>query len=143
MAQFDVQQFYLARASFLRILGETQMASGAIDDALVSAELALRTNPDELLWRSGALILRGVLRLKRAQTELAEADFRDAIALARSMSAKAWELRATTSLARLLDNTGRREEARATLGGIYNWFTEGFDTADLKEAKALLNELGT
>ena len=54
---------------------------------------------------------------------------------------KAYELRATTSLARLLRDKGRREEARAMLADIYNWFTEGFDTADLKDAKALLDEL--
>jgi predicted ATPase len=73
---------------------------------------------------------------------LAEADFREAIALAQNMGAKAWELRATMSLARLLASKGRRDEARATLAEIYNWFTEGFNTADLKEAQALLEELG-
>ena len=57
------------------------------------------------------------------------------------MQAKAWELCATTSLARLLRDTGRRDEARTMLAEIYDWFTEGFDTADLKEAKALLDRL--
>ena len=57
------------------------------------------------------------------------------------MGAKAWELRATMSLARLLAKQGRRDEARAMLAEIYDWFTEGFDTADLKDAKALLDEL--
>jgi len=57
------------------------------------------------------------------------------------MSAKAWELRTTTSLARLLAKQGHRQEACTMLAEIYNWFTEGFDTADLKEAKALLDEL--
>jgi predicted ATPase len=57
------------------------------------------------------------------------------------MGAKAWELRAATSLARLLRDTGRRDEAHMMLADIYNWFTEGFDTADLKEAKVLLDEL--
>jgi predicted ATPase len=88
------------------------------------------------------LRLRGELRLKQGHSELAEADFREAIALARNMSAKAWELRATTSLARLLSNQSKRAEARAMLAEIYNWFTEGFDTADLKDAKSLLDELG-
>jgi len=55
--------------------------------------------------------------------------------------AKWWDLRATTSLARLLTKQGRRDEARTMLTDIYNWFTEGFDTADLKDAKALLDEL--
>jgi predicted ATPase len=54
---------------------------------------------------------------------------------------KSWDLRATTSLARLLAKQGKRDEARATLAEIYNWLTESFDTADLKEAKALLHEL--
>lgn len=81
------------------------------------------------------------MRLKRGQTELGEADFREAIALAQKMGAKAWELRATMSLARMLASNGRREKAQDMLREIYNWFTEGFDTADLKEAKALLDEL--
>jgi predicted ATPase len=68
--------------------------------------------------------------------------FRDAIAIARSQSAKSWELRATMRLARLLAKQDRRDEARAMLAEIYGWFTEGFDTADLTEAKALLEELG-
>jgi predicted ATPase len=71
----------------------------------------------------------------------AERCFREAIGIARNQSAKSWELRATTSLARLLRDTNRRDEARAMLTDIYNWFTEGFDTADLKDAKTLLDEL--
>ena len=59
------------------------------------------------------------------------------------MRAKAWELRATMSLVRLLDKRGRRGEARTMLAHIYGWFTEGFDTADLKDAKALLDELSS
>ena len=72
---------------------------------------------------------------------MAEADFRDAIALAQKMHAKAFELRATMSLARLLATPDRRDEARTTLAEIYGWFTEGFDTPDLIDAKALLDEL--
>ena len=59
----------------------------------------------------------------------------------RGQSAKSWGLRATMSLARLLAKHGRHDEARVTLANIYGWFTEGFDTADLKDAKALLDEL--
>ena len=70
----------------------------------------------------------------------AERSFRTAIDIARSQEAKSLELRATTSLARLLAKQGRRDEARAMLAEIYNWFTEGFDTADLKDAKALLEQ---
>jgi predicted ATPase len=61
--------------------------------------------------------------------------------MARSMHARAWELRSTMSLARLFDNQDRRDEARTMLAENYNWFTEGFDTADLKDAKTLLGEL--
>ena len=71
----------------------------------------------------------------------AELCFRTAIEIARQQSARSPELRATTSLARLLAKQGKRDEARAMLAEIYGWFTEGFDTADLKDAKALLDEL--
>lgn len=73
--------------------------------------------------------------------ERAEAGFREAIDLARSTGAKAWELRATISLTHLLDDQGRRKEARWMLAEIYGWFTEGFDTPDLKDARALLDQL--
>jgi predicted ATPase len=77
----------------------------------------------------------------QGQSALAAADFREAIALAQKMGAKALELRATVSLARPFASQGHRDEARTMLADIYNWFTEGFDTVDLKEAKALLEEL--
>jgi class 3 adenylate cyclase/predicted ATPase len=73
----------------------------------------------------------------------AKSCFRQAIEVARLQNAKSWELRATTSLARLLASEGRRDEARAMLAEIYSWFTEGFDTIDLKDAKTLLDELAT
>jgi predicted ATPase len=85
--------------------------------------------------------IRGELRIKQGKQQEAEADFGESIIMARSLGAKAWELRTTMSLARLLDGQGRRDEARTMLAEIYNWFTEGFDTADLKDAKALLDEL--
>jgi predicted ATPase len=73
----------------------------------------------------------------------AEVAFNAAIAIAHRQQAKSFELRASISLARLLAQQGRRGEARSMLAEIYNWFTEGFDTADLKDAKALLDELAT
>ena len=72
----------------------------------------------------------------------AERCFRTAIDIARGQGARWWELRATTSLARLLKRQGKAAEARSRLSEIYNWFTEGFEFADLKDAKALLDELG-
>jgi tetratricopeptide (TPR) repeat protein len=122
-------------------LAEAQVLAGAIDDALGTIEDALQANPEELVFRPNILAFRGELRLKLGQSELAEPDFREAIALAQKMSAKALELRAATGLARMLAKQGKRDEARAMLDEIYNWFTEGFDTADLKDAKALLDEL--
>ena len=86
--------------------------------------------------------MRGSLQ-KQNQANAAEAQncFACAIEIAQKQSAKSWKLRATTSLARLLTSQGRRDEARAMLADIYGWFTEGFDTADLKDAKALLDQL--
>ncbi len=127
---------------FLTKLAEAQALDGATADALATIEDALTANPEELIYRPHGLTCRGELRLTLGQRDLAEADFRDAIALARTMQAKAWELRATMSLARLLADQGQRAEAHTMLAEIYNWFTEGFDTADLKEAKGLLEELG-
>jgi tetratricopeptide (TPR) repeat protein len=122
-------------------LAEAQVLDGMLDDAIITIEDALQANPEELIFRSHILNCRGELRLTIGQLELAEPDFREAIALAQKMSAKAIELRATTSLARLMRDTGRRDNARALLAEIYNWFTEGFDTANLKDAKALLDDL--
>jgi predicted ATPase len=84
----------------------------------------------------GELILLG----DPSATEEAERCIRTAIEIAHRQEAKSWELRATTSLARMLARNGKRAEARTTLATIYNWFTEGFDTTDLKEAKVLLDE---
>jgi predicted ATPase len=131
----------LAATLFLTSLAEAQALDGAIADALGTIENALQANPVELVYRPDALKCRGDLRLKLGQPEQAEADFREAIALAQKMSAKFLELHATMSLARLMRDTGRCDEPRSMLAEIYNWFTEGFDSADLKDAKALLDEL--
>ncbi|HLW71841.1 MAG TPA: AAA family ATPase [Candidatus Binataceae bacterium] len=141
LAELDAMKFYATRAKYLGYLCEAQALAGVIDDALLTAEQALQVNPDELIYRSETLRLRGELRLRRGDAEKAVSDFRAAIAQAQTTSAKAWELRATMSLGRLLKSQGRRSEARAMLAEIYNWFTEGFDTLDLKEAKALLDTL--
>ncbi len=87
--------------------------------------------------------LKGELLLAQDASNAAPAVqcFRTALDISRCQKAKSWELRATTSLARLLDQQRRRDEARTMLLEIYNWFSEGFDTADLKDAKALLEDL--
>jgi DNA-binding winged helix-turn-helix (wHTH) protein/tetratricopeptide (TPR) repeat protein len=126
---------------WMTYLAEAQELAGAVEDALETFQQALKVHPDELVTRPETIRLYAELRLKKGQTDMAEAGFRDAIALASDIGAKAWELRATMSLARLLASQSRRDDARAMLAKIYGWFTEGFDTADLKDAKALLEEL--
>jgi tetratricopeptide (TPR) repeat protein len=125
----------------LTYLAEAQALDGALTDALGTIEDALEANPDEAVTRPDAFTLRGERQLKSGKRELAEADFREAITLAQKTNAKTMELRATMSLARLLRHSNRRNEARAILAEIYGWFTEGFDTSDLRDAKALLEEL--
>jgi tetratricopeptide (TPR) repeat protein len=135
----EVGKHWSTRIS-LGFLAVAQERAGATADALETVEQALQANPDNLVDRPEILRIRGELRLKVGRSELAEADFREAIALAQGMGAKAWELRAM-SLARLLAQQDRRDEAHSMLAEIYGWFTEGFDTAYLKDAKALLDEL--
>jgi predicted ATPase len=84
---------------------------------------------------------KGQLLLRQGHTEAAEELYRKALGIAAEQEAKLWELRAAVSLARLQRVQGRRAEARDLLAPIYGWFTEGFGTPDLKEAKALLDEL--
>jgi predicted ATPase len=85
---------------------------------------------------------KGRLLLRHGHTDAAEALYHGALAIAREHQAKLWELRAAASLARLRRDQGRRTEARDLLAPVYDWFTEGFDTPDLKAAKALLDALG-
>jgi len=122
-------------------LAEAQALDGATLEALDTVELALEGNPEELVFRPNTLWYRGALRLKMGQNELAEADFRDAIRMAQRMSAKGWELRAAMSLARLWCDQGKRRQAYDLLAPVYSWFTEGFDALDLKDSKALLDQL--
>ena len=87
--------------------------------------------------------LQGELLLRQTVSDAAQAEacFQQALAIARRQQAKSWELCAATSLARLWQHQGKRDEAHKLLAPVYDWFTEGFDTADLQEAKALLEEL--
>jgi class 3 adenylate cyclase len=126
-------------------LGFAYLAAHNPQEGLRAADKALdigdRTGDAEA--KSDLHRLRGesLLRLTPKSTADAEASFRAAIDTARKQHGKSAELVATTSLARLLRNTNRRDEARTILAEIYNWFTEGFDSADLKEAGALLDEI--
>jgi len=117
-------------------VGQTAVALGLVDEALVRVE---RT--EERLFEAELHRLKGELLLVSSGADQAEACLRRAIEIARAQGAKLWELRAATSLARLWAGQGKRAQVHALLAPVYGWFTEGFDTADLKEAKALLNEL--
>jgi predicted ATPase len=87
--------------------------------------------------------IAGEIALLSPEPDAAEAEtyFDSALAVARQQQAKSWELRAAMSMARLWRDQGKRDEARGLLAPVYGWFTEGFETLDLKEAKALLDEL--
>jgi tetratricopeptide (TPR) repeat protein len=122
-------------------LAEAQECAEAYDNALETIREALECNPAQLVHRPEALRIRGELQFKQAQPDLAQGDFNDAVELAQRMGAEALELRASMGLARVLVRQGRCDQACAMLAEIYGWFTEGFDVADLKEAKALLEEL--
>ncbi|MBL8203248.1 MAG: protein kinase [Blastocatellia bacterium] len=138
----------LAMTSVLASLGEVFWLAGRYTEGLETIAEALtlveRTGDrvyEAEFWRiKGELLLRAVASNARAE---AESCYRKAIEIARQQSAKSWELRAATSLARLWQRQGKREEARQMLAEIYGWFTEGFDMADLQDAKALLDELSS
>ncbi len=133
------------RPYFLCLLAEACMETGRLDDGLRALNEALAAADEHEIrnYEAETHRLKGELLLRRDDSNIAEAQscFERANEVAKGQSAKSLELRATTSLARLLRDTNRRDEARAMLTDIYNWFTEGFDTADLKDAKALLDEL--
>ena len=93
-------------------------------------------------WLEAELIRhKGELLLRQGYSAAAEELYRDALIIAKEQEAKLWELRAAVGLARLRSDQDRRAEARDLLTPVYGWFTEGFDTPDLKEAKALLDAL--
>jgi predicted ATPase/class 3 adenylate cyclase len=134
------------RRYFLRSLAEARGQMGCFDEGLsaLTEVLSAVDKYEDRHHEAEVYRIKGELLLGRNgfSTEEAQNCFARAIEIAQKQSAKSWELRATTSLARLLASQGRRSEAREMLAEIYNWFTEGFDTADLKDAKALLDQLG-
>ncbi len=116
--------------------GQLEQAQGALDEVFVAVQQSGERMVEAELYR-----LQGEVLLAQAEEDEAEACFRQAVEVARRQQARSWELRATMSLARLLGQQGRVEEARRMLADIYGWFSEGFDTPDLKDAQALLEEL--
>ena len=133
------------RLTGLSYLAEAYLAMGRIHEGLAAADDAFSSlkTMEACLCEAELHRVKGELLLRKDRASCDEACecFERAISIARAQSAKSWELRATTSLARLLAKQGRRDEARTRLAEIYDWFTEGFDTADLKDAKALLGQL--
>ena len=130
---------------FLLLLAESLLKQGQVDqslDLLAQAETVFKSNGERFheseVYRLQA---ESLLRQSRSDREAAEGKLRAAVSVSKQQGAKAWQLRTTMSLVRLLSDTARRDEASATLAEIYNRFTEGFDTPDLKDAKALLDEL--
>ena len=119
--------------------GHPEEGLNALDEALVLMGAAETRYYEAEIHR-----LRGDLLLQQSADNATEAEscFHQAISIAQNQSAKSWELRAATSLAKLWQSQCKRQEAYALLAPVYNWFTEGFDTADLQDAKALLDELG-
>jgi predicted ATPase len=125
---------YLAKAQ--AGAGQPEEGLATLTEALAFVEQTDQRHSEAELYR-----LRAVLQLMQGRDAASEASLHKAIQVARRQQARSWELRATTSLARLWQKQGKQETARGALAEIYGWFTEGFDTADLKEAKALLEQL--
>jgi predicted ATPase len=134
----DDAYYAVLLADAYRKAGQGVEGLNVVTDALAKArQTESRTYEAELYRIKGELLLRQVV----VDEEQAESCFQKAIDVARSQSAKSWELRAAMSLSRLWQRQGKQAPARQLLGEIYGWFTEGFDTADLKAARVLLDEL--
>jgi predicted ATPase len=133
------------RPHFLSLLAEVHRSLGQPEAGLtaLSEALTLVEKTGERYYEAELHRLKGELLLQQAAPEVSHAEtcFQQSLDIARRQQAKSLELRAAMSLSRLWQQQGKRDEARALLAPIYGWFTEGFDTADLQEAKALLEEL--
>jgi tetratricopeptide (TPR) repeat protein len=133
------------RGFMLGWLGTAQADNGDYDAALTTIDEGLKETNDVTgrAWEAELRRLYGdiLLNVRTDEIEAAERSYREAIAIAQRQQARSLELRATISLARLLERLGRNKQAREYLAPICNWFTEGFDTADIKEATALLKTL--
>jgi predicted ATPase len=133
------------RPYYLPLQAEASAQMGQVEAALtlLAEALAVANDTGERRWEAELHRLKGEVLLAHAAEQHAEADicFRQALEIARRQQAKSLELRAAMSLSRLWKQQGKRPEAYALLAPIYGWFTEGFDTADLQEAKALLETL--
>jgi predicted ATPase len=146
MAAWQAIGVALLRPWILAMLAEAYGAEGQASEGLreLAEASAIVNSTAERFWEAELYRLTGELRLKQPVPDAQEAEtcFCQALAVARRQQAKSLELRAARSLSRLWQQQGKRAQAYALLAPTYGWFTEGFDTADLQEAKALLAELG-
>jgi predicted ATPase len=128
---------------YIALLARACKIAGQIEEALTLSDEALQIadRTGERWFAAELNRLKGQLLLREGHSEAAEALYCKALSIAEEQEAKLWELRAAASLARLRRDQGRPAEARDLLAPVYGWFTEGFNTPDLKEAKALLGEL--
>jgi predicted ATPase len=142
--QTDLQQNVLSKMILYVALPQGYLAEGQVEDGLhaINRGFEVIRKVESSCFEAELWRIRGELLLMQGAEAEAVVSFSEAVQVARRQSAKSWELRTMISLARLLNRQGRRDEARSMLAEIYNWFTEGFDTADLKGAKALLDQLG-
>src|SRR5262249_40136270 len=131
--------------AFLALLAEAYQIQGRVEEGLtiLAEALALVDKNDERWWEAELHRLKGELLQQQVAPDVSQAEvcFQQALAVARPQQAKSLELRAAMSLAHLWQRQGKRAEACELLAPIYHWFTEGFDTADLQEARALLEAL--
>jgi predicted ATPase len=162
LAAYQATGAQIWRPYYLALLAEGYWKIGQTQEGLtaLAEALAIVNRTEERVYEAELYRLKGELTLAQSSVQSlassvpnpqsafpnpqseAEACFHKAIEIARKQQAKSWELRAVTSLSRLWQQRGKKEEARKMLAEVYAWFTEGFDTTDLKEAKALLKELG-
>ena len=138
-----VQEFNLLIPGFIGVLAEGLRKSGQFEEALVTVNggITRATNSGVELDLSELLRIKSQILAARHDRESAMNCLTEALVVARTQSALAWELRSSMALARLLCEGGPRDQARQTLGLVYDRFTEGFETADLKLARAFLEDL--
>ena len=123
----------------MALTGDSTMPCDLLDEAIAQIE---RPGWEERYYYAEILRLKGWVLSLKGDLDAAERNFLAASLWARRQQAKMWELRTSTSLARLWQSQGKRQAAYELLAPVYDWFTEGFDTKELLEAKSLLAELG-
>jgi predicted ATPase len=127
-------------AEAMALTGDLDQALHLIDEVIAQVECP---GWEERYFYAEILRLKGWILSLKSDSEAAERNFLASLDWARRQQAKSWELRTSTSLARLWQSQGKRQEAYELLAPVYGWFTEGFDTKDLLDAKSLLDELAT